>query len=124
MTMRGATILLIAIAGVLSVALFSVKYQVADLEGQLNEINRGIARDHQAIHVLRAEWSYLNDPKRLRELAQKFLKLEPVKGTQLETFATLPPPEPTTAAPAAGPAPTSNLKAQPVAVRPRVETTQ
>lgn len=88
--MRGATILFVAIAGLLSFALFSVKYQVADLEGELNDINRSIARDHQAIHVLKAEWSFLNDPQRLRDLVQKYLTLVPVEGAQIETFDMLP----------------------------------
>lgn len=89
--MRGATILFVAIAGLLSFALFSVKYQVADLEEQLNDINRSIGRDHQAIHVLKAEWSFLNDPQRLRDLVRKYLPLAPVEGAQIETFDTLPP---------------------------------
>lgn len=89
--MRGATILFVAIAGLLSFALFSVKYQVADLEEQLNDVNRSIARDHQAIHVLKAEWSFLNDPQRLRDLVRKYLPLAPVEGAQIETFDSLPP---------------------------------
>lgn len=89
--MRGATILFVTIAGLLSFALFSVKYQVADLEGQLNDINRSIARDHQAIHVLKAEWSFLNDPQRLRDLVRKYLTLVPVEGAQIETIDMLPP---------------------------------
>lgn len=101
--MRGATILFVAIAGLLSFALFSVKYQVADLEEQINDINRSIARDHQAIHVLKAEWSFLNDPQRLRDLVHKYLALAPVEGAQIETFDMLPPR--VDARPAAGLAP-------------------
>lgn len=111
--MRGATILFVAIAGLLSFALFSVKYQVADLEGQLNDINRSIARDHQAIHVLKAEWSFLNDPQRLRDLVRKYLTLVPVEGAQIETFDMLPP----RAAihPVAGPAAEDNAAVVPAA---------
>jgi cell division protein FtsL len=84
------TILSVLIAGALSVALFSLKYQVRDLEGELKDLNRAMAREQQAIHVLKAEWSHLNDLQRLRELAERYLGLEPIGGSQLSTLSGLP----------------------------------
>jgi len=87
---RSTTILSILIAGALSLALFSLKYQVSDLEGELKDLNRAIAREQQAIHVLKAEWSHLNDLQRLRELAERYLGLESIDGSQLSTLSALP----------------------------------
>jgi hypothetical protein len=87
---RGATFLFVVLAGALSFGLYAVKHRVIALEGRLNEINRGIARDMQAIHVLRAEWSYLNEPARLRDLAGRHLGMAPATGRQFGTLAELP----------------------------------
>lgn len=96
----GATFLFVLLAGVLSFGLYVVKHRVIALESRLNEINRGIARDMQAIHVLRAEWSYLNEPARLRDLAGRHLGMAPATGLQFGTVAGLPMTELPRAAPA------------------------
>ncbi|MEK7246203.1 MAG: hypothetical protein AAB223_09315 [Pseudomonadota bacterium] len=89
--LRGtATVLFIALAGALSLGLYVVKHRVIELEGRLTEINRGIARDQQAIHVLRAEWSYLNEPARLRDLASRHLGMTPATGGQFGAPMALP----------------------------------
>ncbi len=80
---RQATLLAILLAAALSVVLFGVKYQVQDLEEELSAIDRDILNEERAIHVLRAEWSHLNDPERLRQLAERHLNLKPVLARQL-----------------------------------------
>ena len=86
----GATFLFVVLAGALSFGLYVVKHRVIALESRLNDINRGIARDMRAIHVLRAEWSYLNEPARLRDLASRHLGMTPATGKQFGTVAELP----------------------------------
>ena len=87
---QSATILFVFLAGALSVWLYTIKHRVVELEGRLTEINRGIVRDQQAIHVLRAEWSYLNEPSRLRERAVLHLGMAPATGSQFGTLGLLP----------------------------------
>lgn len=87
---RTATALFVALAGALSFGLYVVKHRVIELEGRLTEINRNIARDQQAIHVLRAEWSYLNEPARLGDLARRHLGMTPASGGQFGTLLALP----------------------------------
>ena len=70
------SILLFAIA--IGIGLFVVKYQVQDLESQLVDLNGQIARDREALQVLRAEWSHLNEPRRIKKLANKYLGMKPV----------------------------------------------
>ncbi len=86
---RRTTVLFIFLAAALSLALFSLKYQVQDLEDEFVVLNRSIMAERRAIHVLEAEWSYLNDPERLGGLAARHLGLRPVEPEQLSTLAAL-----------------------------------
>ena len=60
--MRPATLVLLGLAGVAGATLFSVSYDVSELETRLATLNRQIVDDQEATHVLRAEWSFLNQP--------------------------------------------------------------
>lgn len=79
---RRSTLLTMVLAVSTGLALFVVKYKVQDLEDRLNDINREIASNRQSIHVLKAEWSHLNEPGRLRQLAVRHLDLGPLGHDQ------------------------------------------
>jgi cell division protein FtsL len=112
--MRPTSILWLAVILMTGVAVFSVKAAVAGLEEELLRVRKEIARDHEAIHVLNAEWSYLNQPTRLADLAKRHLpQLQPIATVQYgdmgrlellpwrageEAAETAPPPAPATAA--------------------------
>ncbi len=87
--MRRTTVLFVFLAAALSLALFSLKYQVQDLEDEFVGLNRSISAERRAMHVLEAEWSYLNDPVRLGALAARHLGLRPVESEQMGTLGTL-----------------------------------
>ncbi|MCF3630914.1 hypothetical protein RJ527_12085 [Thalassospiraceae bacterium LMO-SO8] len=87
---KRTTFLALVLAAVMSLGLFMVSYQVQDLEDQLDALNRGIARDNRAVHVLQAEWAHLNDPQRLRMLSERYLGLEPIATKQLGTVEDIP----------------------------------
>jgi cell division protein FtsL len=81
--MRPTSILWLGVILMTGVAVFSVKAAVAGLEEELLRVRKEIARDHEAIHVLNAEWSYLNQPTRLAELAKRHLpQLQPIATVQ------------------------------------------
>ena len=82
---RPATLLIVLLAVSLSLTLFMVKYQVQDMEDQLLGLNRSITDDRQAIHVLKAEWSYLNEPSRLKILAERYLGMSAIDSRQVGT---------------------------------------
>ena len=84
---RPAMILIVLLAGSIGLTLFVVKVQVQDLEDQLFEFNRTITEDRQAVHVLKAEWSHLNKPARLRVLAERYLGLRDIESRQVGTAA-------------------------------------
>ena len=67
-----------------------IKNSVESLEKELKSINESINRDVKSIHILKAEWSHLNSPERLRRLAAKHIELEPAKAEQIINYAALP----------------------------------
>lgn len=73
----------------LGTVLFQVKYTVVDLETLHRQLKREICSKSEEIHVLNAEWAYLNSSARLKELASKHLKLSPIKGDQMASYASL-----------------------------------
>jgi hypothetical protein len=92
--MRGVTILWAILATVAGTALFLLKYEVQGQEERLRDLRKDIVDTEEAIHVLKAEWSYLNDPARLREQAERHLALHPLKPSQIGTIDSLPMAEP------------------------------
>lgn len=88
---RGITILWVLLALCAGVGLFLLKHDVQTMEDRLAQLNRTIKTDRTEIHVLQAEWTYLNDPDRLRALTAKFLPdMKPVSSDQVTTLAALP----------------------------------
>ena len=55
--------------------MFQIKFAVQELEHQLGQTNRDIQRAQDQIRVLKAEWSYLNEPGRLSDLNRRHLGL-------------------------------------------------
>jgi hypothetical protein len=49
-------------------------------------VNRDIYQNQEAIHVLKAEWSFLNDPARLRDLSITVLGMQPVKPSAIASL--------------------------------------
>ncbi|WP_374441587.1 hypothetical protein [Stella sp.] len=74
----------------LGYGVFQVKYEVQEMEARLVQLQRGIVSEQQAIHVLRAEWSYLNQPARLETLAKRHLPLGPIAASQIGTIEDVP----------------------------------
>ena len=80
----------VVLAAGLCTGLFLVKQQVRGLEARLGQLNESILDDQQAIHVLRAEWSYLNQPARLEDLGRRLLSLEAIDPEQTASIADIP----------------------------------
>ena len=69
---------------------FVLTNDVQNLEKELAQINTDIENDIRDIHILEAEWSELNDPDRLRELAGKYISLDFIKPEQIINYSALP----------------------------------
>ncbi len=80
----------IGLPAIVTIALLLVSYQVQSLENELERLEREAIEQQEEIHVLNAEWSYLNRPERLTRLASKHLDLAPMTPRQLHTFTYAP----------------------------------
>jgi hypothetical protein len=80
---RQPTIIAFSLCALLGIGLFLVKYDVQALEEELVKVDRDAAGDQEAIHVLKAEWSFLTQPARLADLASRHLVLHPLTANQI-----------------------------------------
>ncbi len=69
---------------------FVLTNNVQNLEKQLAKINRDIENDIRDIHILEADWSELNNPERLKNLAGKYISLDFIKPEQIINYSVLP----------------------------------
>jgi hypothetical protein len=83
---RLGTFVWLALLTMIGVGLYQVELGVLAKESQLRQINRQIDANRDATHVLEAEWSYLNDPTRLADLARRYTDLAPATPTQIAGF--------------------------------------
>ncbi len=74
-------------------ALLYASQEVREAEARLARLHRATAQEREAIHVLEAEWSFLNRPERLERLAAERLDMDPpVPKTLVHSVASLPEP--------------------------------
>ena len=73
-----------------ALAVFYVSQTVEGLERELALQQRTILKQQEAIHVLEAEWSYLNRPARISLLAERFLALTPLSADHVVSIKDLP----------------------------------
>ncbi|MDO8839868.1 MAG: hypothetical protein Q7V31_13155 [Parvibaculum sp.] len=84
-------LLVVAVIG-LSVGLYDIKYRAEGADRAAGRLEAQIGAEREAIRVLRAEWSYLNQPERLQELAARYTALQPLTASQIVEFEDVPMP--------------------------------
>lgn len=87
---KRATLVWLLLAACAGTGLFIVKYEVQGLEDRLAATNHDVLDDLDAIHVLKAEWAYLNQPARLEDLGDRLLDMEPMTAAQVTTIDQIP----------------------------------
>jgi len=88
---RLGTFVWLAILTMIGVGLYQVELGVLAKQAELKQIKAKIDANRDAMHVLDAEWSYLNDPSRLADLARRYTDMVPVMPTQVAGFERLMP---------------------------------
>ncbi|MBK1666812.1 hypothetical protein CKO28_01985 [Rhodovibrio sodomensis] len=88
---RLSLVIWLIVAGAVALGLYQVKYEVQRLEEELQQVRSDIRQDRVALHVLEAEWAYLNRPERLQRLASKHLDMGPTGARQVAAVTALPP---------------------------------
>tara|TARA_B100001564_G_C20621593_1_gene662624 strand:+ start:352 stop:726 length:375 start_codon:yes stop_codon:yes gene_type:complete len=84
MKQRSVMLLSIALLASMAYGVFHIKHRVKELTKDAIALNRQIATDKEAIHVLEAEWAYLVQPLRIKMLAQQYMDLDVVKVSQVK----------------------------------------
>jgi len=81
----------LSVGGVLGSAygLYHLEHEVKTMERALTRVEDATRRDNEAVQVLQAEWSYLNRPERLQDLATRHLHLGPSALKQIVTAPAL-----------------------------------
>ena len=74
----------------LAVVLFQVKYAARSIDRELAATNSAIAQRERNIEVLEAEWSHLNHPQYLADLAANHLDYDPEARTRIVNVRDLP----------------------------------
>ena len=75
--------------GVLSLSIwgcFKVNYKAQNITKDVRELEKMLADELSQIHVLKAEWNYLNHPGRLLKLTNKFLDIENIEANRIIHF--------------------------------------
>ena len=69
---------------------YKIKYESTLQAEKVAKLRADLRREQDAIAALRAEWSKLDRPDRLQELARRHLTLRPVDARQFDTLDRLP----------------------------------
>lgn len=104
---RTVTLTALVLFGLLSIGLYLIESEVEQQHRRLGRLDAEMEQEQKNLQVLRAEWSYLNQPERLQELAAAHVDrvgLRPIAPAQIGRLDELPmrPEPPDEAGPAAG----------------------
>ena len=69
---------------------YKIKYELTLQAEKVAKLRADVRREQDAIANLRAEWSKLDRPDRIQELAQRHLTLKPVETRQFDRLDRLP----------------------------------
>ncbi len=87
---RRSTIILLLVLVMASLGLYRLKYSVQGLEIAFADLERQVAEEQEAIHVLDAEWAHLNQPERLSVLVARYLQWSAIEANQFVAIDGLP----------------------------------
>ncbi len=88
---RFAIPLTVTVTLAIAVTLFHLKQQFGDMEKELAQVNRTIVTHREMIKVMRGEWTYLNRPAWIAEMATKHLGMQHSGSARLIHLNDLPP---------------------------------
>jgi cell division protein FtsL len=88
--MRLMNICVIAALVAAAAYVYKIKFESTRQVERVAKLRMQIRREHEAIAALRAEWSTLDNPTRIQELAKRHLALQPIDPRQLDRLTRLP----------------------------------
>jgi hypothetical protein len=90
MSLRITTLVYMVGFSAAAFALYMVKFSVQNLQRNLAVAEQQLSTEKESLHLLNAEWAYLNRPERLRQLANQHLELVPLDSRRIENVSLLP----------------------------------
>jgi cell division protein FtsL len=69
---------------------YKIKFESTRQAERVAKLRMELRREHDVIAALRAEWSRLDNPARIQELAKRHLPLTPIDARQFDRFDRLP----------------------------------
>jgi cell division protein FtsL len=88
--MRILNICLIAALVLAAAHVYKIKFESTRQAHRVVKLRMEIAREQDAIAALRAQWSKLDSPARIEDLARRHLALRPVEARQYDRLDNLP----------------------------------
>lgn len=73
----------LSLAACVAGATFYIKHDVERLSDRVIAVKAEIAEERDTLGVLNAEWAHLNRPERLRDLARRYLSMDPATAEQI-----------------------------------------
>jgi len=90
MSLRITALVYMACFAALAMGLYLVKYSVQNIQREVEATRTELAQEKESLHLLKAEWAYLNRPDRLNRLANKHLSLVPLDSKRINDVNVLP----------------------------------
>ena len=90
---KGLNVILAVTCLLAMVAVYMLKYQTVETANEKLALERHISDQQNDLSLLKADWSYLNQPGRLEPIIRRHadvLELQPVTQDQFITLASLP----------------------------------
>jgi len=88
--MRLLNICVIAALVAAAAYVYKIKFESTRQAERVAKLRMEIRREHDLIASLRAEWSQLDNPARIQELAKRHLALKPIEPRQFDRLDKLP----------------------------------
>ncbi len=73
-----------------ALGVYQLKFKVIEQANHLASLKSEIKREREALVVLNAEWALKTSPERLERLNRDFIKLEPIKTSQIIEIDNIP----------------------------------
>jgi cell division protein FtsL len=90
MSFRVSGIISMMCFAIAAFGLYIVKYAVQDVQRDVTTLQTEVKDERESLHLLNAEWAYLNRPERLHALADKHLDLQPLDSRKIQDVGVLP----------------------------------
>ena len=81
--LRRSIVFLVFAISLAGIGMFTLKHEVQSRKDRLDALHQDIVKSQETIRVLRADWSFINQPAHIERLARKHLGFVPMEAHQI-----------------------------------------